>query len=155
MLKIYVDGDSCPVKDEVLRISMRHSIDVYLVSNRWTTQVMGPKIHKILVPSGPDSADNWIVDNISKNNIAVTSDILLAQRCLKLGAYVISPQGRIFSDDNIGLAVAMRDLHYHLRENGELVGYNKSMTKQDRSRFLQEIELIIQKVKIYLQQNKN
>lgn len=147
MLKIYVDGDSCPVKDEVLRISMRHSIDVYLVSNCWTTRVMSPKIHKILVPAGPDSADNWIVDNISKNNIAVTSDILLAQRCLKLGAYVISPQGKKFSNDNIGLAVAMRDLHSHLRETGELSGYNKSMTKQDRSRFLQEIELIIQKIK--------
>lgn len=147
MLKIYVDGDSCPVKDEVLRISMRHALDVYLVSNRWTTQVMGPKVHKILVSAGADMADNWIVDNISKNNIAVTADILLAQRCLKLGAYVISPQGKSFTDDNIGVAVAMRDLNSHLRQTGEISGYNKSMTQQDRSRFLQEIELIIQKIK--------
>lgn len=146
MIKIYVDGDSCPVKEEVLRISMRHSLDVYLVSNRWTTQVMGPKVHKVLVPSGADVADNWIVDNISKNDIAVTSDILLAQRCLKLGAHVISPVGKVFTNDNIGIAVAMRDLNTHLRERGEISSHNKSMTKQDKSRFLQEIELIIQKV---------
>ncbi len=146
MLKIYVDGDSCPVKDEVLRISLRHALDVYLVSNRWTTQVMGPRVHKILVAAGPDVADNWIVDNISKDDIVVTADILLAQRCLKLGAYVIGPQGKNFTDDNIGIAVAMRDLNSHLRETGEISGYNKSMTKQDRSRFLQEIEQVIQKV---------
>lgn len=147
MLKIYVDGDSCPVKEEVLRISMRHSLEVYLVSNRWSTKVMGPKVHKIVVPSGADQADNWIVDNINKNDIAVTSDILLAQRCLKLGAHVISSSGKIFTDDNIGIAVAMRSLNTHLRETGEISGYNKSLTKQDRSRFLQEIELIIQRIK--------
>lgn len=146
MLRIYVDGDSCPVKDEVLKISMRHSLDVYLVSNRWTTQVMGPRVHKILVPSGADIADNWIVDNISEKDIAVTADILLAQRCLNLGAYVIGPNGKSFTNDNIGIAVAMRDLNTHLRETGEISSYNKSMTKQDKSKFLQEIESVVQRI---------
>ncbi len=146
MLKIFVDGDSCPVKDEVLRISTRHSLEVYLVSNRWTTQVMGPKVHKILVPSGADKADDWIVEHISENDIAITADILLAQRCLKKEAYVISPSGKSFTDDNIGIAVAMRNLNTHLREQGEISSHNKSMSKQDRSRFLQEIELVIQRI---------
>lgn len=152
MPKIFVDGDSCPVKDEILRISMRHSLDVYLVSNSWTTKVMGPRVHKILVPSGSDIADNWIVDNINKSDIAVTSDILLAQRCLKLGAYVISPIGKVFTEDNIGVVVAIRELNTHLREVKEISGHNKSITKQDKSRFLQEIESIIQREKLLVRE---
>lgn len=147
MINIYVDADSCPVKDEVLKISMRHSIEVFMVSNRWSTQIMGTKVHKIIVPAGADQADNWIVENIQKNDIAVTADILLAHRCLKLGAFVINPSGKIFTEDNIGVAVAMRSLNTYLRETGEISGHNKSMTKQNRSQFLQEMELIIQKIK--------
>lgn len=147
MLNIYVDADSCPVKDEVLRISRRHGLEVYMVSNSWMIQAMGPKVHKILVPSGADAADNWIAEHIQQNDIAITADILLAQRCLKIEAYVIGPQGKSFTEDNIGVAVAMRDLNTHLRETGEISGYNKSFSKQDRSRFLQELESVIQKIK--------
>lgn len=147
MLNIYVDADSCPVKDEVLRISNRHGLEVYMVSNSWMLQVMGPKVHKILVSSGADEADNWIAKHIQQNDIAITADILLAQRCLKIGAYVIGPQGKSFTEDNIGVAVAMRDLNTHLRETGEISGYNKSFSKQDRSQFLQELESVIQKIK--------
>ena len=148
MLNIYVDGDSCPVKEEILRISNRHNLEVYLVSNRWTTAVMGPKVHKILVPAGADKADDWIAENIGKDDIAITADILLAQRCLKLDAYVIGPQGKYFTDNNIGISVAMRNLNTHLRETGEISGHNSAMGKQDRSRFLQNLESIIQKIKL-------
>ncbi len=147
MLSIYVDGDSCPVKDEVLRISERHKLEVYLVSNKWIPQIMGPKIHKILVQAGADAADDWIANNIGQDDIAITADILLAARCLKIGAYVITPQGKNFNDDNIGITVAMRNLHTHLRETGEKFTYNASFSKQDRSRFLQNLELAIQKIK--------
>jgi uncharacterized protein len=148
MLKLFVDGDSCPVKDEILKISMRHSLEVYLVSNRWSTARMGPRVHKILVPAGADAADDWIVENIKENDIAITADILLAERCIKLEAYVITPQGKKFTEENIGNIVAMRNLNTHLREMGEITNYNNAMTKQDRSRFLQELENIIQKIKL-------
>ena len=131
----------------MLRIAMRHDLAVYLVSNRWMTGVMGPKVHKTLVPAGADAADDWIAEHIGKDDIAITADILLAQRCLNLGAYVIGPQGKSFTDDNIGISVAMRSLNNHLREMGEISGYNSSMTKQDRSKFLQEMETVIQRVK--------
>ncbi len=147
MLNIYVDGDSCPVKDEVLRVSQRHKLEVYLVSNKWMPQVMGPNVHKILVKAGADAADDWIAEHIAKDDIAITADILLAERCLKANAYVISPQGKNFNDDNIGITVAMRNLHTHLRETGEIFSYNASFSKQDRSRFLQNLELVIQKIK--------
>ena len=150
MLNIYVDADSCPVKDEVLRIASRHGLEIYMVSNSWMLQVMGPKVHKVLVQAGADEADNWIAEHIEKNDIAVTADILLAQRCLKNRAYVVGPQGKNFTEDNIGMAVAMRGLNTHLREAGEISGYNHSFTKQDRSRFLQALEATIQKIKLDL-----
>jgi uncharacterized protein YaiI (UPF0178 family) len=149
MINIYVDADSCPVKQEVLKVSMRHGLEVYMVSNQWTTQVMGAKVHKILVPAGSDAADDWIVQHIAKNDIAITADILLAQRCVNLGAYVISPQGKRFTEENIGITVAVRDLNAHLRETGEIFSYNHSFSKQDRSRFLQELESAIQKIKLH------
>ena len=88
-----------------------------------------------------------IVDHIEKDDIVITSDILLADRCLKIGAYVIGPQGKSFTDSNIGMAVAMRDLHAHLRDVGEMNSYNRSFSKQDRSRFLQTLETVIQQIK--------
>lgn len=148
MLNIYVDGDSCPVKDEIFKISMRHSLEIYLVSNRWMVGNFGPRIHKILVSSGADIADDWIVEHAEKNDIVITADILLAERCLKLGASVIGPTGKIFNEDNIGITVAMRDLNAHLRDTGEISGHNNSMTKNDRSRFLQMLETVIQKIKL-------
>ena len=148
MLKLFIDGDSCPVKDEILKVSMRHNLEVYLVSNRWSIAQMGPRVHKILVPSGADAADDWIADHIEKDDIAVTADILLAERCIKLGAYVVGPQGKRFTEENIGITVAMRNLNTHLRETGEITNHNNAMTKQDKSRFLQELETIIQKIKL-------
>lgn len=147
MLNIYVDADSCPVKEEVIHVSRRHGLEVYMVSNSWMIQVMGPKVHKILVSAGADAADNWIAEHIQQNDIAITADILLAERCLKKSAYVIGPKGKSFTEDNIGMMVAMRDLNSHLRETGEISGYNQGFLRQDRSRFLQELESVIQKIK--------
>ena len=103
----------------------------------------GPLVEKIVVSEGADEADNWIADNIGKNDIAITSDIPLAKRCLEVGAIALGPTGREFSIDNIGMALAMRDLKAHLRETGESKGYNPSFTKADRSNFLQELEKTI------------
>ncbi|VAX05892.1 hypothetical protein MNBD_ALPHA03-1676 [hydrothermal vent metagenome] len=146
---IYVDADACPVKEEVLKVSYRHQLAVYIVSNQWMRMDVGPLVQKIVVPDGPDLADDWIADNITAKSIAITADILLAKRCLDAGAIVIGPTGKVFSSDNIGVAVAMRDLNAHLRETGESKGYNPSFTSNDKSRFLQALESAIQmKLKI-------
>lgn len=147
MLNLYVDGDSCPVKEEVMRVAFRHGLEIYLVSNSWMPNIMGPRVHKILVKSGADVADDWIAEHIQMNDIAITADILLADRCLKAKAHVISPNGKIFNEDNIGVSVAMRNLNANLRETGEIFSYNSSFTKQDRSNFLQNLENIIQQIK--------
>ena len=100
----------------------------------------GPLVKKIVVSEGADEADNWIAENISESDIAITSDIPLAKRCLDKKAIALGPTGRIFNTENIGMALAMRDLKAHLRETGESNGYNASFTKKDRSNFLQELE---------------
>jgi len=147
VLDIYVDADACPVKEEALRVAVRHQLQVYMVSNAWLRLMVGPNVHKILVEAGADAADDWIVEHITEGDIAITADILLAERCLKKDAKVVSPSGKPFTPDNIGVSLAMRSLSAHLRETGEISGGGPSFTKQDRSRFLQAFEEAIQKIK--------
>jgi uncharacterized protein YaiI (UPF0178 family) len=147
MLILYVDADACPVKDEVLRVAYRHKLEVYIVSNGWWRQVVDTNVHKIVVGPELDAADDWIVERIDTGDIAITADILLANRCLQKKAEVVNPNGKPFNNSNIGMAVAMRELSAHLRETGEISGHNPSFSKQDRSRFLQTLEEAIQKIK--------
>ncbi|MEZ5758558.1 MAG: YaiI/YqxD family protein [Emcibacteraceae bacterium] len=139
-ISIYVDADACPVKEEILKVAYRHNTPVFLVSNQWMRIDAGPLVQKIVVSEGADQADNWIAEHIGKNDIVVTADIPLAKRCLDAGAIAIGPTGKLFSADNIGMAVAMRELKAHLRETGESKGHNPSFTKADRSNFLHELD---------------
>lgn len=146
MLDIYVDADACPVKEEVLRVAERHGLEVYIVSNSWLRPVRNPKVHMIKVDEGADMADNWIAERVGEGDVVITADILLADRCLKCKAAVMSPVGKAFTEDNIGSAIAGRTLSAHLREMGG-VSANPSFSKQDRSRFLQGLETVIQTIK--------
>ncbi|MCX5922231.1 MAG: YaiI/YqxD family protein [Candidatus Dependentiae bacterium] len=147
MLNIYVDADACPVKEEIFRVAMRHNLQVYLVSNSRLNMIVDKNVHKIRVESDLDAADNWIEEHIETGDIVVTFDILLAERCLKKCVNVLSPTGRIFNNDTIGVAKAMRDLRAHLRETSVASSYNATFSKQDRSCFLQSLEEMIQTIK--------
>jgi uncharacterized protein len=145
--EIYVDADACPVKDEVLRVATRHGLRVHMVSNSWMRLADNPLINQVVVPEGPDVADDWIAEHIGPADIATTTDIPLASRCIKKGANVIGPTGKPFSEDSIGMAVAMRDLMSHLRDTGEIKGGGLAFSKQDRSRFLSALENAVQAAK--------
>lgn len=147
MLDIYVDGDACPVKGEVLKVAQRHSLEVFLVSNSGFRPIANPKVHIIKVASGADMADNWIAERAGDGDVVITADILLAQRCLDNDAQVINSNGKTFNNDNIGNAVAGRSLSAHLRELGVIDSHNPSFSKQDRSRFLQTLEQTLQAIK--------
>ncbi len=144
---IYVDADACPVKEEALRVADRHGLAIAYVSNAWMRLPEGANVERVVVAEGPDAADDWIAERIGKGDIAVTADIPLASRCLKAGAQVIGPAGKPFTEQSIGMALAMRDLSRHLRETGESRGFNASFTRQDRSRFLEALELAVQRAK--------
>jgi uncharacterized protein YaiI (UPF0178 family) len=146
-ISVYVDGDACPVKDEVMRVATRHGLPVFMVSNSWMRLDASPLITRVVVQEGPDAADDWIAERIGASDIAVTADIPLAARCLKAGAKVIGPTGKPFDQGSIGMALAMRDLQSHLRETGESRGFNASFTPRDRSRFLEALEHAVQAIK--------
>ncbi|HET8725913.1 MAG TPA: YaiI/YqxD family protein [Alphaproteobacteria bacterium] len=144
MLDLYVDGDACPVKDEILRVARRHGLTVHLVSNRWHRGPDDPLVKQVVVAEGSDAADDWIATHIGPGDIAVTADIPLAARCLDRQAKVLSPNGKPFTEASIGMALAMRDLSAHLRELGDRAGGPRPFGKQDRSRFLSKLEETIQ-----------
>ena len=144
---LYIDADACPVKEEAVRVAERHGLTVHFVSNSWMRLPEGPLINRVVVPEGPDAADDWIAERAGKGDIVVTADIPLAARCLKAGARAIGPTGKPFTDGNIGMALSMREFSRHLRETGESKGYNASFTRADRSRFLQALEEAVQAIK--------
>ncbi len=140
---IYVDADACPVKAEVVRVAERFDLETVFVANGGLRPSRDPKIRNVVVSSGADAADDWIVEHAQANDIVITADIPLAARTVALGAHVLGPTGRPFTPETIGMAVAMRDLKQHLRETGESKGYNASFAPRDRSRFLGELDRIV------------
>ena len=147
MLEIYVDADACPVKDEVMRVAARHGLPVHMVGNSWMRLDGATSVNRVVVPEGLDAADDWIAAHVGAGDIAVTADIRLAARCLARGARVLSPTGKPFTDDGIGMALAMRDLNEYLRDAGEIRGGGPTFSRKDRSRFLETLEQMIQSIK--------
>ena len=145
-MKIYVDADACPVKDEVMRVAERHRIATAFVSNAYMRLPEGPLVERVIVEAGPDAADDWIAERAGADDIVVTQDILLADRCLKAGAQAIGPTGKPFTPATIGMAKAMRELSQHLRETGEGGNTNAQFRREDRSRFLQALEHAVQTI---------
>jgi len=147
LLHIFVDADACPVKREVYRVASRYRLDVTLVANSWMRVPNERWIALEVVENGFDAADDWIVEHVQPHDIVVTTDIPLASRCLKKGARVIGPVGRLFTENNIGQAVATRDLLSELRGAGEITGGPPPLEKRDRSRFLQQLDEVIQSIR--------
>ena len=147
MSRIFIDADACPVKDETYRVAGRHKLLTYVVSNSWLRLPQSPLIEQVVVDDGFDAADNWIAENCGPKDVVITSDIPLADRCLKAGSVVMGPNGKHFTNQSIGMKLAMRDLNTHLRDIGEISGYNAAFSKKDRSNYLNALENTIQKLK--------
>jgi uncharacterized protein YaiI (UPF0178 family) len=144
---IYIDGDACPVKDEVYRVADRYQMSVRVVANQTLYVPVNPLIEMVQVSGGFDAADDWIVDHCGRGDVVVTTDILLAQRCLEKNARVLAPKGEEFTEDNIGFSVANRELMQNLRHMGEVRGGPAPMDKKARSRFLAKLDEILQATK--------
>jgi len=147
MTEIYVDADACPVREEVFRVAGRHGLAVHLVTNGTMRPPSYPLARVVLVDQGADAADDWIAERIRKGDVCITADIPLAARCLERHARALSPTGRPFTADNIGQALAMRDLSRHLRETGAITGGPPPLGKADRSQFLNALETMLQAIR--------
>ena len=139
MLTIYVDADACPVKDEVYRVARRYNMRVAVVANA-VLRVPTDRLVELIVRSGFGAADDWIAEQAGEGDVVVTSDIPLAARCLAKGASVLNPKGHPYTENDIGSALAMRNLMDELRQGGGVTGGPAAMTPKDRSRFLSKLD---------------
>ncbi len=155
MLKIFIDADGCPVKDEVYRVARRYDLEVALVANSSMRTPSDKTIEMIVVDGKFDAADDWIVEHAGDNDVVITADIPLASRCLKKKAMVLRPTGREFTEENIGEALASRELMSHLRDLGTLTGGPAPFENRDRSRFLHRLDEIIQSIRRKNQRRRN
>ena len=143
-IRILVDADGCPVKQEVFKVAERYGLTTVLVANHWLNAPAGPKIERVVVEEGLDRADDWIAAEAGPDDVVVTADVPLADRCVKAGARVVAPTGRAFTESSIGSDLAMRNLMTGLRETGQIRGGGRPFTKADRSRFLQALDQAVQ-----------
>jgi uncharacterized protein len=147
MTQILIDADACPVKDETYKVAWRHEVPVTVVSNSFIRVPAHPLITRQVVSDGFDAADDWIVEQTTPASIVITADILLADRCLKLGAQVIAPNGKPFTTSSIGAAIATRAILADLRAGGDSVGGPPPFSKADRSRFLSSLDDTVVRLK--------
>lgn len=139
-IRILVDADACPVKDEIYKVALRHKVPVTIVSNSPFRIPRHELVSRVVVDDGFDAADDWISGEAGEGAVVVTADILLAERCLKAGATVLGNNGKPFTMDSIGGAIATRAIMADLRAGGDIVGGPPAFSKSDRSRFLSALD---------------
>ena len=145
-MRIYVDADACPVKDEIYRVAARHQWPVSVVAGNFIRVPNDPSIERIAAGPGMDAADDWIAARAGKGDIVITADVPLVSRCVKAGAEVIAPTGKPFSEDSIGMALAVRNLMTDLRSSGEITGGPRGFAPRDRSAFLATLDQTIRRI---------
>lgn len=146
-IRIFVDADACPVKNEIYRVAERYGLKVFIVANSFMNVPRSDMIERVIVSEGPDVADGWIAERATANDIVITADIPLAGRCVRNGATVISPTGKPFDDNSIGMALATRDLMTDLRSAGAVTRGPPPLSRQDISRFLSALDLAVTRLK--------
>jgi uncharacterized protein YaiI (UPF0178 family) len=142
-IRIFVDADACPVKPEIYKVAERYGLKVFVVANSFMNVPRNDMFERVIVSEGPDVADSWIVERTTGNDIVITADIPLAGRCVKKGSSVLSPTGKPFDDNSMGMALATRDLMTDLRSAGATTRGPPPLSRQDISRFLSALDLAV------------
>jgi uncharacterized protein YaiI (UPF0178 family) len=143
MTEIFIDGDACPVKDEVYAVAARLGLAVVVVANQRIHVPADLGVEMVVVEEGPDAADDWIAKEIRAGDVVITADIPLAARCLEVGAFALGTNGREFTSDSIGSALATREIKASIRESGFTTGGPPPLTGRDRSRFSNVLDRIV------------
>ncbi len=146
-IRIYVDADACPVKDEIYRVAARHGLPVSVVAGQFIRVPQDRLIERIAAGPAMDAADDWIAERAGPCDIVVTADIPLASRCVKTGAAVLSPTGKAFTEENIGMTLAVRNLMHDLRSAGEITGGPGGFSPRDRSAFLAALDQAVRRAR--------
>ena len=147
LVNIYVDADASPVKNETIRVAGRYGLKVYFVANSRMKSPDHKLAEMVVVNDHLDAADDWIAEHVTENDVVVTADIPLASRCVKKGARVLDPKGRVFTEESIGEALSHRDIMTFLRDTENMISWSPPYDKRDRSRFLQRLDDLIQAIR--------
>ncbi|HYG28530.1 MAG TPA: YaiI/YqxD family protein [Caulobacteraceae bacterium] len=142
---LFIDADACPVKDEAYKVAARYGVKTFVVANAFLQVPATPAIERVIVDAGPDIADDWIAERAQALDVVVTNDIPLADRVLKKGAAAVAPNGRRFTPDSIGSALAGRAIGEHLRSMGEVTRGPAAFDRNARSKFLQVLDEVLSK----------
>lgn len=144
MTTLYIDADACPVKAEAERVVTRLGVPMILVCNGGLRLPHNPLLSLVIVPEGPDAADQWIADRCGTGDVVVTTDLPLADRCIKAGTVVVKPDGEVLDATNIGRRLATRDLMQDIRSaNPFHQGGGAGFSRADRARFLQSLDRVL------------
>jgi uncharacterized protein YaiI (UPF0178 family) len=145
-IRIYVDADACPVKEEIYRVAARHRLPVVVVAVGFIRVPQDPLIERVAAGGGPDAADDWIAERAGAGDVVITADVPLASRCVKAGAAAIAPNGKPFTEESMGMTLAVRNLMHDLRSAGEVTGGPRPFSPRDRSAFLSALDETIRRI---------
>jgi uncharacterized protein len=146
-IAILVDSDACPVREEVYKVAERHQVPVTIVANSYLRIPNDPLFSRVVVNDKFDAADDWIAERAGPATVVVTSDILLAERCVKTGAAVLAPNGKPFTENSIGMSVATRAIMADLRAGVGQTSGPPPFTNADRSSFLSALHTALVRLK--------
>lgn len=146
-IEIFIDADACPVKAETYKVAERHRVKTWVVANSYINVPREPLIERVVVAAGPDVADGWIAERARRGAVVITADVPLAAACVRAGADVIAPNGRAFTEQSVGMALATRNLMDQLRSEGQVTRGPPPFSPKDRSAFLSALDLALVRLK--------
>jgi uncharacterized protein YaiI (UPF0178 family) len=141
-MKIYVDADGFPraAKEILIRAALRLGVPLIFVANKPFRREPSPLISNLLVPEGPDIADDRIVELAEPGDLVITTDIPLADRIVSRGAFALNPRGKLYTEENIKDRLAVRDLLSELRDGGLMTGGPPAFGKKDCQAFADQLD---------------
>ncbi|MDK9717361.1 MAG: YaiI/YqxD family protein [Trichlorobacter sp.] len=144
-MTVWIDADACPrvIKEIVFRASERLNLPVILVANKPLTKHHSRLVSSVVVDDGPDIADDYIADQATERDLVITADIPLAARIVAKGATGIDPRGELYTEDNVGERLSMRDLMQSLRTEGLMQGGPAQFGMTDRQRFASSLDRVL------------
>lgn len=147
-MQIWVDADACPkvIKEILFRAAQRKRIHLTLVANQYISHPPSKYIRAIQVPTGFDVADNKIVELASAGDVVVTADIPLAAEVVAKGAQALDPRGELYSKENIGQRLSMRNFMQELRSSGIQTAGAAALDQRDRQAFANQLDRLLAQV---------
>lgn len=145
-MKIYVDADACPVKEQIYRVAARYELPVVVVANTHLRVPDQEGVESVHVPGGIEVVDDWIAEQVAAGDIVTTADILLAGRVVDRGAVCIDFRGKEYTADALGGLLATREVAQYLRGSGVYSGGPPALTPRDRGRFAGKLDEVVNRL---------